>query len=128
MLTICTKGRSPACWGRRLDNPAILEKSGVNFCLTEDNHSATRFLPVYIGMMIARGLSFDTALKAVTLHPARLLEIDDRVGSIEPGKDADLAIFNGNPFSSLTLCEKTLIDGVVYDRREDVFGDTGVTD
>ena len=115
-------------WGRRLDNPAILEKSGVNFCLTEDNRSATRFLPVYIGMMIARGLSVDTALKAVTLHPARLLEIDDRVGSIEPGKDADLAIFNGNPFSSLTLCEKTLIDGVVYDRREDVFGDTGVTD
>ena len=115
-------------WGRRLDNPAILEKAGVNFCLTEDNRSATRFLPVYIGMMIARGLSFDTALKAVTLHPARLLEIDDRVGSIEPGKDADLAIFNGNPFSSLTLCEKTLIDGVVYDRREDVFGDTGVAD
>ena len=113
-------------WGRRLDNPAILEQAGVKFCLTEDNRSSTRFLPSYIGMMIARGLSFDTALRAVTLHPAQLLEIDDRVGAIEPGKDADLAIFNGNPFSSLTLCEHTIIDGRVYDRQENVFGDTGM--
>ena len=62
----------------------------------------------------------------MTLHPAQLLEIDDRVGAIEPGKDADLAIFNGNPFSSLTLCEHTIIDGRVYDRQENVFGDTGM--
>ncbi|WP_268233995.1 hypothetical protein [Pyramidobacter porci] len=40
------------------------------------------------------------------------------MGSVEPGKDADLAVWSGNPFSNLTLCEKTIVDGEVYDNLE----------
>ena len=66
-------------------------------------------------MCIARGLSEQIAFEAVTIRAARLLGLDDRIGSIEVGKDADFAIWNGIPFSSMTLCEKTIIDGEVYD-------------
>ena len=103
-------------WNTRFETPGLMEKAGINFCLTQDSRSATRFLPNHIGMAIARGLSFEGALRAVTINPAKLLGIDDQVGSIEVGKSADLAIFDGNPFSSLTLCETSIIDGVVYNR------------
>lgn len=103
-------------WYTRFETPGLMEKAGINFCLTQDSRSATRFLPYHVGMAIARGLSFETALRGITINPAKLLGIDDQVGSIEVGKCADLAIFDGNPFSSLTLCETTIIDGVVYNR------------
>jgi len=102
-------------WGRKLETPALMEQAGVNFCLTEDTGADTKYLPMHIGLCIARGLSEQAAFEAVTLRPAKLLGLSDRVGSIEAGKDADLAIFSGMPFTSLTLCEKTIIDGVVYD-------------
>jgi imidazolonepropionase-like amidohydrolase len=101
-------------WNTRYETPGLMEKAGVNFCLSQDSRSGTRFLPMHIGMAIARGLSFETALKAVTINPARLLGIDKKTGSIEAGKDADLALFDGNPFSSLTLCKTTIIDGKPY--------------
>lgn len=102
-------------WGCSQETPGIMEKAGINFCLTEDTGGDTKYLPMHVGLCIARGLSEKTAFEAVTIRPARLLGIADRVGSLEAGKDADLAIWSGIPFSSLTLCEKTIIDGVVYD-------------
>lgn len=111
-------------WYTRFETPGMMEKAGVNFCLSQDARSGTRFLPMHVGMAIARGLSFEGALRGVTINPAKLLGIDDKVGSIEVGKMADLAIFDGNPFSSLTLCETTIIDGVVYNRTG-AYGDGG---
>ena len=102
-------------WGRKLETPGLMEQAGVNFCLTEDAGSGTQYLPMHIGLCIARGLSEEAAFEAVTFRPAKLLGLDSRVGSIEVGKDGDLAIFSGFPFTSLSLCEKTIIDGVVYD-------------
>jgi len=102
-------------WGCKLETPGIMEKAGINFCLTEDTSSGTKYLPMHVGLCIARGLSEEAAFEAVTIRPAKLLGIDRRTGSIEAGKDADIAIFNGFPFSNLTLCETTIIDGEVYE-------------
>ena len=103
-------------WNASLKNPAVLEQAGCDhFCLTEDGTSSTAELPANVGLCIARGLSLPAALRALTINPARLLKLADRIGSLEPGKDADVAIWNGNPFSNRTLCEQTIIDGVVYE-------------
>ena len=59
------------------------------------------------------GLSFETALESVTIRPARLLGLEDHVGSLEAGKDADVAIFDGMPFENLTSCLTTIIDGKI---------------
>jgi adenine deaminase len=67
------------------------------------------------------GLSHDDALKLVTINPAIQLGIDKRVGSIDPGKDADLVIYNHDPLSAYAVVQKTLIDGRVYfDRQRDI--------
>jgi N-acetylglucosamine-6-phosphate deacetylase len=61
------------------------------------------------------------ALKFVTINPARQLRIDERVGSLEPGKDADLVVWSGSPLSTFSHCEQTWIDGRKYfDRQEDL--------
>jgi imidazolonepropionase-like amidohydrolase len=64
------------------------------------------------------GLSADEALALVTLNPAKQLMIDDRVGSIEVGKDADLVIWDGDPLSVYSKALTTLVDGEVYFDRE----------
>src|SRR5437899_5080370 len=67
------------------------------------------------------GLSHDEALKMVTLNPAIQLGIDKRVGTIDVGKDADLAIYNRDPLSAYAVVQKTLIDGRVYfDLQRDI--------
>ena len=55
-------------------------------------------------------------MKGVTINPAKILNLEDRIGSLEEGKDADIAIFDGHPFSSLSACRMTIIDGkIVHD-------------
>ena len=100
-------------WGCRQDTPAIFEKTGINFCLTADGASDTVWLPSDIGIAMRYGLSFQTALESVTIRPARLLGLENRVGSLEVGKDADIAIFDGMPFENLTSCLATIIDGKI---------------
>lgn len=115
---LCMGPMKMEVWNTSLYNPGILEKAGCrDFCLTEDGTSSTQWLPAQIGLCIARGLSQEMAFRAVTINPARVLKLDHRIGSIQPGKDADLAIWSGNPFSNRTLCEKTIIDGVVYENE-----------
>jgi adenine deaminase len=69
------------------------------------------------------GMSANDALKLITLNPAIQLGIDNRVGSIDVGKDADLVIYNHDPLSVYAVAQKTLIDGQVYfDRQKDIDG------
>jgi imidazolonepropionase-like amidohydrolase len=68
---------------------------------------------------MVNGLGFDRALKAITLDAARLLGIDDRFGSLEVGKAADLVLYDSDPFENATHVTRTIIAGrVVYDRAE----------
>ncbi|ONI40615.1 amidohydrolase [Candidatus Epulonipiscium fishelsonii] len=92
----------------------ILRKAGVPICITADTASETAWLPARIGHLMRRGLEEKDAFEAITLAPAKLLGVDDKVGSLEVGKDADIAIFDGHPFSSLSLCNLVMIDGVIY--------------
>lgn len=101
-------------WNRTFKNPAVLVHSGVEIALTQDSDQMTCMLPVYVGIAIKHGLTPEEALRATTITPARILGVDHRTGSIEVGKDADLAIFDGDPFSNYTSCRYTVIDGVVY--------------
>ena len=65
------------------------------------------------GFAMRGGLPFDAALAAVTINPARMMGVDDRVGSIEVGKDADLVLWNGTPFEPTSAIIGVLLDGVL---------------
>lgn len=98
-----------------LETAGELEKAGVKkLCLMADTASKTQWLPSEIGLLLRRGLSEEMAFRAVTINAAENLELQDRIGSLEPGKDADIAVFDGHPFSNMTLCRMTMIDGEIY--------------
>ncbi|MEO0445812.1 MAG: amidohydrolase family protein [Verrucomicrobiota bacterium] len=63
------------------------------------------------GMAAAHGLSFDQALGAITIDAAKILGVDKRIGSLEVGKDGDVALFDGDPFEYTTHCVGTVING-----------------
>jgi len=88
---------------------------------SDDAAEATHLNQEAAKSMLYGGLTHDEALKLVTLNPAIQLGIEKRVGSIEVGKDADLAIYNRDPLSAYAVVQKTLIDGRVYfDREKDL--------
>ncbi len=100
-----------------VSNPGIMARAGVKVCIQVDGFSNTQWLPLETGLAVREGMPEDEAFKAITINPAELLGVEDRMGSIEVGKDADLALFDGHPFHTYTRCHKVLIDGkVVYDR------------
>jgi imidazolonepropionase-like amidohydrolase len=79
----------------------------------------TRVLRHEAAIAMVNGLGFDRALSSVTLDAAKILKIDDRFGSIEAGKVADLVLYDGDPFEHATHVSYTIIDGrVVFDRAE----------
>jgi imidazolonepropionase-like amidohydrolase len=102
-----------------LQNPAILARAGVKVALQVDGNSDTRWLPLHAGIAVREGMDEAEALRAITINAAEILGIAHRTGSLEVGKDADFAIFSGNPFSTFTVCEQTFINGErVYTRPQ----------
>ena len=75
-------------WDVRLDNPAILAKAGCKVAIQMDSSSATKYLPWMAGVAMREGLGEEEALRAITINPAEILGLDDRLGSIEVGKEA----------------------------------------
>ena len=100
-------------WDLKLENPALLTDAGVKVCLTADTGSETAWLPMQAGLLLRRGMSEEDIFKGLTIYPAEVLNLDHRIGSLEPGKDADIAIFDGHPLSNMTLCRMTMIDGQI---------------
>jgi imidazolonepropionase-like amidohydrolase len=103
-------------------NAAIMLRKGVLVSLNSDSAELMRRLNTEAAKtMKYGGLSEDEALALITINPARQLQVDNRVGSIEPGKDADLAIFDKHPLSSFAKVQKVMIDGRIYfDRDQDI--------
>jgi len=103
-------------------NAALMTERGVVVSINSDSGEEARHLNQEAAKSMKwGGLSHDEALKLVTINPAIQLHIADRVGSIEPGKDADLALFNKDPLSVYAVPQKVLIDGQLYfDRQQDL--------
>jgi len=96
----------------------ILERAGVKVAIhTDDYINNSRFLLREAALAVREGMSEDGALKALTLHAAEMLDLAGRVGSFDPGKDADFSILSGHPFSVRTQVLATYIEGEkVFDR------------
>src|SRR4026208_973299 len=116
-------------WGYKIEaydaipyNAAILTRAGVVVSMNSDSDERARRLNIEAAKAMHWGdLTEEQALKLVTLNPAIQLGIQERVGSIEVGKDADVAIWNAHPFSVYARVDTTFIDGDVYfDREKDI--------
>lgn len=96
-------------------NAAILHREGVVTAINSDDANMGRRLNQEAAKSIKYGgLSEEEALKLVTLNPAKMLHLDDRMGSIKPGKDADLVLWTDHPLSVYAKAEKTIVDGTIY--------------
>ena len=94
--------------------PRVLEEAGIPFAMMTDHPVIPiQFLPVQAGLAVREGLSEETALRSITRYAAEIVGIQDRVGTLEAGKDADVAVFDGHPFDYRTHCVLTLINGKV---------------
>ena len=94
------------------ENASKLQQAGVRFCIsTGDAGPEVRNLPLYAGMASAFGLSKSDALKSVTLYPAQILNVADKLGSIEPGKTANLVVTDGDLLEIRTHIRYLFIDG-----------------
>ncbi len=100
------------------ENAAILDQAGVKVAInTDDSITESRFMLRTGAIALRGGMSEDAALRALTINGAQMLHLDDRVGSLEKGKDADFVVLSGSPFSVYSHVLQTYIDGVcLFDR------------
>ena len=98
--------------------PAVLHKAGVKICIITDAPVIPlQYLPMCAGLAVNAGLDMEEAWKAITISPATAIGIADRVGSLEPGKDADVVIWTADPLTTVGgEAWKTIVDGkIVYE-------------
>lgn len=115
-------GRSkPELSNKCYEAAGILCRAGVKICITSDsNATPLDLLPVTVGKAIQAGLEEQEGWKAITIHPAQVAGIADRVGSLEKGKDADIAIFRGNPLTDLGyVTVATFVNGECVHKEAD---------
>jgi imidazolonepropionase-like amidohydrolase len=104
----------------REDNAALLQRAGVQVILNSDSygdgdHFNVRNVRFEAGNAVANGMAWDDALRAVTLTPAEVFRVADRVGSLQPGLDANVAVWSGDPFEFATRAEAVFVRGVRVD-------------
>jgi imidazolonepropionase-like amidohydrolase len=112
---------------RSLANPGRLAAAGVTIAITTDHPVVPiNFLIHQASLAVKEGLDRDTALRAITINPAGIIGVADRLGSLEPGKDADLVIWSGDPLDVTSRAERAYQDGLEiygydYEAGEGVF-------
>src|SRR4029077_837010 len=116
-------------WGYKMEaadaiphNASLMTHKGVLVSINSDDAEQARRLNMEAAKAVRYGdVNDDQAFAMVTINPAKQLKIDNRVGSIEVGKDADLVVWNHHPLSTLAIVERTYIDGIAYyDREKDL--------
>jgi imidazolonepropionase-like amidohydrolase len=114
---------------RSLANPGKLAAAGVTIAITTDHPVVPiNFLVHQATLAVKEGLDRTTALRSITINPARIMGVGDRLGSIEVGKDADLAVWSGDPLDVFSRVERAFLDGgeiyhYDYERHADVFAE-----
>lgn len=103
--------------GARLDNAAILHRAGVVVAIGSDDAQHAGHLPFEAGFARARGLPPEIALRAITLTPAEVLGVASEVGSLEPGKRADVLVVRGDPMEPRSQIEAVYAGGIAVDLR-----------
>ena len=100
-------------------NPGLMAQAGVKVAIQTDEMSAVKYLTINAALAVREGMPEEEALKAITIHAAEIIGVDDRVGSLEVGKDADIVVFSGHPFDFRSVVELVLVNGQVAYRREE---------
>lgn len=117
--TMAAPGRAYEGYDREYSMPARLHEAGVKFAISGGSGAAyTNRLQWEAGVAVAFGLPEEEAVKAVTLNAAEIMGIDDRVGSLAPGKDATLLITTGNPLDTMSEVEQAYIQGRELDMMD----------
>lgn len=100
-------------------NPGVMAHAGVKVAIQTDATWAVRYLTINAALAVREGMREEDALRAITINAAEIIGVDDRVGSLEAGKDADVVVFSGHPFEYKSVPEMVMVDGdIVYLRRD----------
>ncbi len=103
-----------------LETASTLQKAGILFAIQsgfENYVPKTRVVLLEAAVAAANGLSFSNALASITVSAAKILGVDKRLGTLEPGKDADIALYDGDPFEYTTHCVGVIVSGVQTDTQ-----------
>ena len=100
---------------------SLCVRAGVLSSVNTDSFGGLAPLNLDAAKTMRYGVSEDDALRLVTINPAKQLGVDKWVGSLEPGKDGDVSIWNGHPLSVYSKCDETLVDGEIVFQRRDAF-------
>lgn len=99
---------------RTFATPGIMARAGVKVALMTDHPVLPiQYLPIAAALAVKEGMDEDEALRAITINPAEILGVADRVGSLKPGKDADVVVLTGHPFDWRTRVELVLVGGQI---------------
>ncbi len=98
----------------------LLAEKGILTAITTDHPvSKIQFLPICAGLAVKSGMALEEGLRAITINAAKICGVDERLGSLAPGKDADIAVFTGNPMEVFTETLYTLINGKIVYRKDE---------
>ena len=116
-----TAKSKPELNNKSFSTPAKLYKAGLKICITTDaSVTAIEYLPLCAGLAASKGLPLEEAWKAITINPAEIMNIADKVGSLEVGKDADIVIWTADPLTTIGGCAYiTIVDGQIAYKSEE---------